>query len=95
MEQIVSTAAYPVIAAVTATAATTLTYHSTEKPEQDLRALAKGAPEIAELRPIGKSAEERPIWAPRIGVGAAATAGCSSWAVTRSGSGLSSKCPTC
>src|SRR5918995_2351547 len=70
VEQIVSTDAYlaTATAAVTAAAAvTTTTYHSAETLEQDLRTLAEGAPEIAELRQIGQSVEERPIWALRIG----------------------------
>jgi carboxypeptidase T len=35
--------------------------------EQDLRRLADAAPELAELREIGRSLEGRPIWALRIG----------------------------
>src|SRR5918995_534743 len=70
VEQIVSTDAYlaTATAAVAAAAAvTTATYHSAETLEQDFRALAEQAPEIAELRQIGQSVEGRPIWALRIG----------------------------
>jgi carboxypeptidase T len=42
-------------------------YHSAETLEQDLRRLAESRPEIAELREIGRSLENRPIWALRIG----------------------------
>jgi carboxypeptidase T len=42
-------------------------YHSAETLEQDLRQLAQRQPEIAELREIGRSLENRPIWALRIG----------------------------
>jgi carboxypeptidase T len=42
-------------------------YHSAETLEQDLRQLAETRPEIAELREIGRSVENRPIWALRIG----------------------------
>jgi len=42
-------------------------YHSAESLEQDLRQLANSRPEIAELREIGRSLENRPIWALRIG----------------------------
>ena len=42
-------------------------YHSAETLEQDLRQLAESKPEIAELREIGRSLEDRPIWALRIG----------------------------
>ena len=42
-------------------------YHSAETLEGDLRQLAESQPEIAELREIGRSVEERPIWALRIG----------------------------
>lgn len=51
----------------TAEATATATYHTAETLEQDLRALAEQAPEIAELRQIGQSVEGRPIWALRIG----------------------------
>jgi len=42
-------------------------YHSVATLEQDLRALAMDHPDIAELREIGRSVENRPIWALRIG----------------------------
>jgi carboxypeptidase T len=42
-------------------------YHSVATLEQDLRRLAEGHPELAELREIGRSLEDRPIWALRIG----------------------------
>jgi carboxypeptidase T len=42
-------------------------YHSAETLEDDLRQLAESQPEIAELREIGRSLEDRPIWALRIG----------------------------
>ena len=42
-------------------------YHSAETIEQDLRALADSKPEIVELKEIGRSIENRPIWALRIG----------------------------
>jgi len=50
-----------------ATAAATAGYHSAEQLEQDLRALAEQHPDIAELREIGRSLENRPIWALRLG----------------------------
>jgi carboxypeptidase T len=50
-----------------ATARATTGYHSAETLEEDLRGLAEGVPEIAELRQIGQSVEERSIWALRIG----------------------------
>src|SRR5215216_2368759 len=50
-----------------ATAEAIAAYHSTETLEGDLRQLAESQPEIAELREIGRSLEERPIWALRIG----------------------------
>jgi carboxypeptidase T len=50
-----------------ATAEATTGYHSAESLELDLRRLAESAPDIAELRQIGQSVEERPIWALRIG----------------------------
>lgn len=50
-----------------ATEAATTGYHSAESLEQDLRALAESQPEIAELREIGRSVENRPILALRIG----------------------------
>src|SRR5205823_4674975 len=42
-------------------------YHSATSLENDLRALATSHPDIAELREIGRSVENRPIWALRIG----------------------------
>jgi carboxypeptidase T len=70
VEQLMSTEAYlaTATAAVAAAAAeTTLTYHSAATLEEDLRGLAERAPEIAELREIGRSVEDRPIWALRLG----------------------------
>ena len=45
----------------------TLGYHSTETLEQDLRDLADRFPDLAEMHEIGRSVENRPIWALRIG----------------------------
>ena len=42
-------------------------FHSAQEMENDLRSLAQSHPEIAELREIGRSFENRPIWALRIG----------------------------
>ncbi|MGI9301304.1 MAG: M14 family zinc carboxypeptidase [Gammaproteobacteria bacterium] len=42
-------------------------YHSVESLEEDVRALADGHPEIAQLHEIGRSVENRPIWALQIG----------------------------
>lgn len=42
-------------------------YHSAETLEADLRRLAEDNSEIAELREIGRSVENRPIWALRLG----------------------------
>jgi carboxypeptidase T len=50
-----------------ATAKAIALYHSAETLEHDLRQLAESQPEIAELREIGRSLEDRPIWALRIG----------------------------
>ena len=50
-----------------ATAEAIAAYHSAETLEQDLRNLAASKPEIAELREIGRSLENRPIWALQIG----------------------------
>ena len=50
-----------------ATAEAIAAYHSAETLENDLRQLAESQPEIAELREIGRSLENRPIWALRIG----------------------------
>lgn len=70
IEQLQSTEAYLTAATEAYSAAaelTTMTYHSAETLENDLRALADGAPEIAQLLQIGQSVEGRPIWALRIG----------------------------
>lgn len=45
----------------------TVGYHSAQTLEQDLRNLAERFPDLAELREIGRSVENRPIWALRIG----------------------------
>jgi carboxypeptidase T len=50
-----------------ATAEAVAGYHSAATLEQDMRQLADSQPEIAELREIGRSVENRPIWALRIG----------------------------
>ena len=50
-----------------ATAEAIAAYHSAETLEQDLRQLAESQSEIAELQEIGRSVENRPIWALRIG----------------------------
>jgi carboxypeptidase T len=50
-----------------ATAEAIAAYHSAETLEQDLRQLSESQPEIAELQEIGRSLENRPIWALRIG----------------------------
>jgi carboxypeptidase T len=50
-----------------ATAEAVAGYHSAETLEQDLRQLADREPEIAELHEVGRSLEDRPIWALRIG----------------------------
>jgi carboxypeptidase T len=50
-----------------ATAAATAGYHSAASLEQDLRQLANGEPQLVELQEIGRSVENRPIWALRIG----------------------------
>jgi carboxypeptidase T len=42
-------------------------YHSVETLEADLRRLAENHSEIAELHEIGRSVENRPIWALRLG----------------------------
>jgi carboxypeptidase T len=42
-------------------------YHSAATLEQDMRDLAQRFPEIAQLEEIGRSVENRPIWALRIG----------------------------
>ena len=50
-----------------ATAEAVASYHSAASLEQDMRQLADRQPEIVELREIGRSVENRPIWALRIG----------------------------
>ena len=50
-----------------ATAEEATGYHSVETLEQDLRTLSEGQPDIVELREVGRSVEQRPIWALRIG----------------------------
>jgi carboxypeptidase T len=50
-----------------ATAEAIAAYHSAETLEQDLRQLAESQPEIAELREIGRSLENRAIWSLRVG----------------------------
>ena len=42
-------------------------YHTAATLEADLRQLAEGHPEVAELHQIGRSVEGRPLWALRIG----------------------------
>ena len=42
-------------------------YHSAESLEADLRRLAEDNPEVAQLHEIGRSVENRPIWALRLG----------------------------
>ncbi len=42
-------------------------YHSAASLEQDMRQLATSQPQIVELRELGRSVENRPIWALRIG----------------------------
>ena len=63
-EEVVETEAH---VARFATAEAIAAYHSVETLEHDLRRLAESQPEIAELREIGRSLEDRPIWALRIG----------------------------
>jgi len=50
-----------------ATARATTGYHTVQTLEEDLRRLALDHPEIVELREIGRSVENRPLWALRIG----------------------------
>jgi carboxypeptidase T len=50
-----------------ATAEAVSGYHTVATLEQDLRRLAEEHPEIAELHEIGRSVEDRPLWALRIG----------------------------
>lgn len=42
-------------------------YHSAQSLEADLRRLAEQRPDVVELHEIGRSVEDRPIWALRIG----------------------------
>jgi carboxypeptidase T len=49
------------------TDAATAGYHSGATLEQDMRALAERFPDIAQLIEIGRSVENRPIWALRLG----------------------------
>jgi carboxypeptidase T len=64
VEQLHETATY---VETFATAEAVAAYHSVATLEQDLRQLANSAPDIAELQEIGRSLEDRPIWALRIG----------------------------
>ena len=50
-----------------ATARTVAGYHTVQSLQEDLRRLADGNPEFVELREIGRSVEDRPLWALRIG----------------------------
>jgi carboxypeptidase T len=50
-----------------ATEAAATGYHTVANLEQDLRQLAERHPEIAELHEFGRSIEDRPLWALRIG----------------------------
>jgi carboxypeptidase T len=63
-EEVVETEAH---IATFATAEAIAAYHSAETLERALRQLAESQPEITELREIGRSLEDRPIWALRIG----------------------------
>jgi len=54
-----------------ATDEATAGYHSAQSLEHDLRQLAADHSDIAELQEIGRSVENRPLWALRIGVGGA------------------------
>lgn len=64
VEQLESTDAY---LSTFATAEAIAGYHSAASLEQDMRQLANSQPDIVELREIGRSVENRPIWALRIG----------------------------
>jgi carboxypeptidase T len=64
VEELQSTEAY---LSTFATTAAVDGYHSAASLEQDMRQLADSQPDIAELREIGRSVENRPIWALRIG----------------------------
>ena len=50
-----------------ATARATAGYHTVQSLEEDLRRLADDNPDVVELREIGRSVENRPLWALRIG----------------------------
>jgi len=50
-----------------ATARAVAGYHTVQTLEEDLRRLADDNPEVVELREIGRSIENRPLWALRIG----------------------------
>ena len=50
-----------------ATAEAASGYHTVQTLEDDLRRLADDNPEIVELHEIGRSVEDRPLWALRIG----------------------------
>jgi carboxypeptidase T len=65
VEQLHTTETYLSTFAAEDTAATG--YHSVESLEADLRRLAQQSPDIAELQEIGRSVENRPIWALRLG----------------------------
>jgi carboxypeptidase T len=64
VEQVQSTDTY---LSTFATAEAIAGYHSAASLEQDMRQLANSQPDIAELCEIGRSVENRPIWALRIG----------------------------
>ena len=64
VEQLVTTDSY---LSTFATAEAVSGYHSAESLESDLRHLAEREPEIAELHEIGRSVENRPLWALRLG----------------------------
>jgi carboxypeptidase T len=51
-----------------ATAESIASFHSIATLEEDFRQLAISEPDIAELREVGRSLENRPIWALRIGL---------------------------
>src|SRR5262245_45468421 len=54
-----------------AAAAAAVEFHSAQDIENGLRSAAQTHPDIAELQEIGRSVENRPIWALRIGERAA------------------------
>jgi carboxypeptidase T len=64
VEQLSLTATY---LSTFATAAALAGYHSAESLEQDMRQLASSDPQRVALREIGRSVENCPIWALRIG----------------------------